>query len=69
MLFCCRNFNGVVMKLSIEYEREEDGSWLTEVPELPGVLVYGSTVEEATAKIEALARCVLAERTEADRFR
>jgi predicted RNase H-like HicB family nuclease len=57
------------MKLSIEYEREEDGRWLAEVSELPGVLVYGSTVEEATAKVEALARRVLAERTETDRFR
>lgn len=56
------------MNLSIECERENDGRWLAEVPELPGVLVYGSTTEEATAKVEALARRVLAERTEADRL-
>ena len=68
MLFCHRNSDGVTMKLSIECEREEDGRWLAEVPELPGVLVYGSTAEEVTAKVEALARRVLAERTEADRL-
>ncbi len=54
------------MKLSIEYEREEDGRWLAEVPELPGVLVYGSTAEEAMSKAKALALDVLAERMETD---
>lgn len=53
------------MKLSIEYEQEEDGRWLAEVPELPGVLVYGVSAEEAMAKAEILALRVLAERLEA----
>ncbi len=57
------------MKLSIEYEQEEDGRWLAEVPELPGVLVYGSTAEEAMAKAETLALRVLAERIEAGESR
>ncbi|MGH6960791.1 MAG: type II toxin-antitoxin system HicB family antitoxin [Dongiaceae bacterium] len=52
------------MKLSIECEREEDGRWLAEVPELPGALAYGATAEEAMAKAEALALRVLAERLE-----
>ena len=52
------------MKLTIEYEREEDGRWLAEVPELPGVLAYGDTASEAMAKAEALALRVLAERLE-----
>ncbi len=50
------------MNYSIEYEREEDGRWLAEVNELPGVLAYGNTSEEAMAKAEALALRVLAER-------
>ena len=52
------------MNLNIECEREEDGRWLAEVPELPGVLVYGSTADEAMAKAEALALRVMAERLE-----
>lgn len=52
------------MKLRIECEREEDGRWLAEVPELPGVMAYGSTPQEAQAKAEVLALRVLAERIE-----
>jgi predicted RNase H-like HicB family nuclease len=52
------------MHLSIETEREDDGRWLAEVPELPGVLAYGATAEEASAKAEILALRVLAERLE-----
>jgi len=52
------------MHLSIEYESEEDGRWLAEVPQLPGVLTYGITAEDAMAKAEALALRVLAERLE-----
>lgn len=43
------------MKLTIEFEREEDGKWIAEVGELPGVLVYGATHDEALAKVQALA--------------
>ena len=49
---------------TIEHEEEEDGRWLAEVPELPGVLAYGTTAEQAMAKAEALALRVLAERLE-----
>jgi predicted RNase H-like HicB family nuclease len=52
------------MKFTIEHEREEDGRWLAEVPELPGVLAYGATANEAMAKAEVLALRVLAERLE-----
>ncbi len=54
------------MKFTIEHEHEEDGRWLAEVPELPGVLAYGSTQDEAMAKAEVLALRVLAERLEHD---
>lgn len=52
------------MKFHIEYEQEEDGRWLAEVPEIPGVLAYGTTVGEAMAKAETLALRALAERIE-----
>ena len=52
------------MKLSIESEREADGRWVAEVPELPGVLAYGSNRNEALAKAQVLALRVLAERIE-----
>ncbi len=52
------------MDFRIECEREDDGRWLAEVPQLPGVLAYGSSADEAMAKAEALALRVLAERLE-----
>lgn len=52
------------MKFTIEHEREDDGRWLAEVPELPGVLAYGATSDEAMAKAEVLALRVIAERLE-----
>jgi len=52
------------MNLTLDVELEDDGRWLAEVPELPGVLAYGSSVGEAMAKAEALALRVLAERLE-----
>ena len=47
---------------TLQHEREEDGRWIAEVLELPGVLAYGATADEAMAKAEALALRVLAER-------
>lgn len=52
------------MNYSIECEREPDGRWLAEVPELPGVLAYGASPDEAMAKAEVLALRVLAEQLE-----
>ncbi len=52
------------MHYTLECEREDDGRWLAEVVELPGVLAYGSSQEEAMAKAEALALRVIAERLE-----
>lgn len=49
---------------SVEVEREEDGRWLAEVTNLPGVLVYGNTREEAVRRAQALSLRVLAERLE-----
>jgi predicted RNase H-like HicB family nuclease len=52
------------MKLTLQIEEETDGRWIAEVPELPGVLAYGSSREKAIASAEALALRVLAERLE-----
>ncbi|MBF0425651.1 MAG: type II toxin-antitoxin system HicB family antitoxin [Magnetococcales bacterium] len=52
------------MNYTVEYEQEEDGRWLAEVMELPGVIAYGQTREEAIARVEALSLRVLAERLE-----
>ena len=52
------------MNFTLEHEREEDGRWIAEVPEIPGALAYGATANEAMAKAEALALRVLAERLE-----
>ena len=52
------------MTLTLEYEQEDDGRWLAEVIELPGVLAYGQTSDEALAKAQALALRVLADRLE-----
>ena len=52
------------MTFTVEYEREEDGRWLAEVVEMPGVLAYGSTSDEAIAKAQALALRALADRLE-----
>ena len=52
------------MNLKIEIDREEDERWIAEVPDLPGVLVYGQTRAEAVAKVEALALRVIADRIE-----
>jgi predicted RNase H-like HicB family nuclease len=50
--------------MKIELEREADGRWIAEVPELPGTLAYGQTRAEAIARVEALALRVLADRLE-----
>ncbi|MBS0213369.1 MAG: type II toxin-antitoxin system HicB family antitoxin [Proteobacteria bacterium] len=50
------------MHLTLEIEREEDGRWLAEVPQFPGVMAYGTTSDEARSRAEVLALRVLAER-------
>lgn len=50
--------------LRIEIEREDDGRWIGEVPDLPGVLAYGATAAEAQTKAIALALRVIADRIE-----
>ena len=48
----------------VETEQEDDGRWIAEVVDLPGVLVYASTRENAIRKAQVLSLHVLAERLE-----
>jgi predicted RNase H-like HicB family nuclease len=52
------------MKLTVEIDREQDGRWIAEVVELPGVVQYGSTQAEALDRVTSLALRVIAERIE-----
>jgi predicted RNase H-like HicB family nuclease len=48
--------------MRLEIEREPDGRWIAEVPELPGVMAYGRTRKQAIAKAQSLALRVIADR-------
>jgi predicted RNase H-like HicB family nuclease len=48
----------------VEFEREGDGRWIAEVSDLPGLLAYAATQDEAQARVQALALRVVAERLE-----
>ena len=50
--------------LKIEFEQEDDGRWIAEIPALPGVMAYGGSQEEARGRVEALALRTLADRLE-----
>ena len=52
------------MNLRIEIDRESDGRWIADVPELPGVSCYGANQSEAIAKAKSLALRVIADRLE-----
>ena len=52
------------MKFLVEIEQEVDGRWIAEVMELPGVMSYGKTHEEAKLRVQALALRVIADRIE-----
>ena len=52
------------MTLSVEFDREEDGRFIADIPALPGCIVYGATREEALDKVKALAPHVVADMLE-----
>lgn len=52
------------MQFELETEQEDDGRWIAEISQLPGVLCYGPTRDEAIARTKALALRVLADRLE-----
>jgi len=45
-------------------ERETDGRWMAEIPELPGVMAYGASKDEASTAVLVLALRVAADRIE-----
>lgn len=49
-------------RLKIETEQEDDGRWIAEIPDLPGVMIYGGTRDEALSRVKALALRTLADR-------
>jgi predicted RNase H-like HicB family nuclease len=50
------------MPFTMHVEQEDDGRWLAEVPELPGVMSYGQTRQQAIDRVQALALRILADR-------
>ena len=59
----CDGYSRLV-NLRIETEQEANGRWIAEVTELPGVMVYGQSRDDAVARVKALALRVLADRLE-----
>ena len=53
--------------LKVEFDREEDGRWIADIPELPGVMVYGESKQDALVKVQVLAYRVLADKIERER--
>jgi predicted RNase H-like HicB family nuclease len=49
------------MKLTIELDREVDGRWIAEVPEL-NVLLYGNTRQDAIQRAQSAAREIVLDR-------
>ena len=50
--------------LQVKFYREENGRWLADIPDLPGVTAYGRTKKQALAAAEALALRLIADRLE-----
>jgi predicted RNase H-like HicB family nuclease len=60
----CHDHGRQMICLTVNLEREDDGRWIAEIRELPGVLVYGQTEDDAVTKVKALCLRVLADRLE-----
>ena len=54
----------MALNIRIESEQEDDGRWIAEIPEIPGVMVYGDSRDDAVSKVKALALRALADRLE-----
>ena len=53
-----------IQPIRVELEREEDGRILASVPDLPGVMAYGASEEDAVRKVKPIALQVLADMIE-----
>jgi predicted RNase H-like HicB family nuclease len=54
------------MDFEIEFEQEDDGRWIAEIPTLPGVMAYGVTKKDAESKVQSIALRVIADNLERD---
>jgi predicted RNase H-like HicB family nuclease len=52
------------VNFQIEFEQEEDGRWIADIPALPGVMAYGASRQEAESKVQAIALRVIADTLE-----
>jgi len=50
------------MRLTIELDREVDGRWIAEIPEL-NILLYGDSKPDAIRRAETAAREIVQDRT------
>ncbi len=53
---------------TVEFDREDDGRWIAEIPKLPGVMAYGLTKKEALQKVYAIALRTIADNIEQGRI-
>ena len=51
------------MNLTVELDREEDGRWIVEIPEL-NILLYGVSREDPIRTAEDAAKLIIADRIE-----
>jgi predicted RNase H-like HicB family nuclease len=59
---CSRREYDEEVNLTIDLDREEDGRCIAEALEIPGVMCYGETRDEAIGNVELLAIDVIADR-------
>jgi predicted RNase H-like HicB family nuclease len=48
--------------VKIQTEREADGRWIAEIPDLPGVMAYSDTREGAIQHVQSLALRIIADK-------
>ncbi|MBI2453964.1 MAG: type II toxin-antitoxin system HicB family antitoxin [Parcubacteria group bacterium] len=56
--------NKTLPSFHVEFDREEDGRWIAEIPKLPGVMAYGDTKQKAVRRVYAIALRTLADNIE-----
>ena len=56
------------MRLQVEHQQEEDGRWIAEIPESPGVMCYIVSHNETVAEVESLALRAIVDRPDEGRI-
>ena len=60
--------SAMLSKLAVEFDRENDGRWIAEIPKLPGVMAYGTTKRDALQRVYAIALRTIADDVEQGSF-